>query len=839
MIKIILPWFIFILYVPISNSYCQINTQPSPHWVKKIEVDPELNIDQYKGKTSDGLLYLIIDKQDHLKNQTSYRHYAYQLLTTKGVQNYSEISVTYDPAYQRVYFHKLLIYREGATIDKLTPSKFITIQKEKSSERLVYDGSLTTFINLEDVRVNDIIEYSYSIIGFNPILNGKYAAQYLLEFSIPVDQVHLNILTPVQSPIFIKNHHFTKEPTISESGGIKTYTWYVKKSSAIKREDNIPDWYSPYGAVSVSQYKNWENVGKEFANFYSFDSKNKRIVEVANEIRKNNNRLEDRINKAIKFTQNNIRYLALENGISGYKPRSPQKIIKQRFGDCKDKSLLLVALLDQFGIPANAVLVNTISKGRVTNLLPSPGSFDHCVVIFEHNDTTIWIDPTIREQGGNFDGKYFPNYGQGLVLSKHAPKIDSIPTSVISNIKIEEELDISSIAEDHSLVVKTTYFGNSADREKKNFQENSIDEISSGYIDYYAELYGDVSIADNLSYSQNDTLHTFTVFESYKIKNIWKKSPKSTYDLEADISNTLVSTFYKVPDNKNRKMPYAITYPKILEVKTLLNLPDTWDKDNLLQKIEAPGIQARIKRKYKGKTCEFYFNLKTTKDQIEPGEIADYVEKVEQLADYEGRTYYFSPDSDNNAIFYSNSSSILFSYSVVVVAILVFLGRYLFFNFNPMPRSSSPEYMNIGGWLILPAIGIILAPSLFALGLVFNDYYNDSIFDMILDSHNEEYNPTMGIIYILDYSFDLILFAYSILILFIFFKKRSSLPILIIIYYGFNFSFITIMVLLSKNYTVEIISEPSDMITALVACVIWIPYFLISDRVKNTFTVRI
>ena len=53
--------------------------------------------------------------------------------------------------------------------------------------------------------------------------------------------------------------------------------------------------------------------------------------------------------------QDEVRYLGLENGISAYKPSSPNKVYNQRFGDCKDKSLLLVTMLNQMNIEAYPV----------------------------------------------------------------------------------------------------------------------------------------------------------------------------------------------------------------------------------------------------------------------------------------------------------------------------------------------------------------------------------------------------------------------------------------------------------------------------------------------------
>jgi transglutaminase-like putative cysteine protease len=71
---------------------------------------------------------------------------------------------------------------------------------------------------------------------------------------------------------------------------------------------------------------------------------------------------EEYILEAIRFVQDEVRYLGVETGINTHKPYPPSQILAQRFGDCKDKSLLLTTLLQARNIEAYPVLVNTSLK---------------------------------------------------------------------------------------------------------------------------------------------------------------------------------------------------------------------------------------------------------------------------------------------------------------------------------------------------------------------------------------------------------------------------------------------------------------------------------------------
>ena len=100
------------------------------------------------------------------------------------------------PSYQTLTFHSVRILRENKVIDQLNLSKFKTIQQESELSRHIYDGSLSSVLFLEDVRKGDVIEYSYTITGFNPIFQGKYSATYDVDFEVPVGSFYYKLIVP-------------------------------------------------------------------------------------------------------------------------------------------------------------------------------------------------------------------------------------------------------------------------------------------------------------------------------------------------------------------------------------------------------------------------------------------------------------------------------------------------------------------------------------------------------------------------------------------------------------------------------------------------------------------
>src|SRR6185312_13347534 len=98
--------------------------------------------------------------------------------------------------------------------------------------------------------------------------------------------------------------------------------------------------------------------------------------------------------------------------------------VKRRYGDCKDKALLLVTMLRALGIAARPALVSTTYGGHVGDYAPTASLFDHAIVQVMLNGGPAWIDPTdVDQRGGLTD--VAASFGAGLVLG---PSTDSLMT---------------------------------------------------------------------------------------------------------------------------------------------------------------------------------------------------------------------------------------------------------------------------------------------------------------------------------------------------------------------------------------------------------------------------
>lgn len=91
-----------------------------------------------------------------------------------------------------------------------------------------------------------------------------------------------------------------------------------------------------------------------------------------------------------------VRYTGLEFGIAAVRPHEPGEVWANRYGDCKDKANLLVAMLRHKGISARLALLNTEHAGRIEPSTPAPQQFNHAIVAVPRAEGGwTFCDPTI------------------------------------------------------------------------------------------------------------------------------------------------------------------------------------------------------------------------------------------------------------------------------------------------------------------------------------------------------------------------------------------------------------------------------------------------------------
>ncbi|WP_445748665.1 DUF3857 domain-containing protein [Polaribacter sp.] len=827
---------IFTLFIYIS-FYSQVKKSKQPYWIENIEYikKPEKNVNSIEH----GLFALLYENQINEKTGESYYRFAKKITENVGVQSGSSIDILYDPSFESLTFHSIFIIRNGNYINKLENCEFQVIRRELNLENYIYDGSLSAITNLSDVRVGDILEYSYSIKGRNPIFNNNFSENFYLNDVEPIGKIHLSILTDKKLDFTYLNTN--KKFKISTKSNSNYYHYTNTKINTLEFDENAPSWKLQYEMAFVTEFKSLEELVNWGLNVFDVNKiLSKSLKEKINEIDKKNIKTGDKINDALNFVQDEIRYLGLESGIGAYKPFESNKVFEQLYGDCKDKSLLLVTMLNEMGIEAYPMLVNTYLKKTILDLPPSPSLFDHCVVkVIDKEEGVFFYDPTISNQGGNFDTVAFPDYEYGLVLKKGIKEFDEIYSLSNNNIEVIDSFEIKEIGKGATLKTTTIYHDIEADYMRSYFKENSINTIKNEYEKFYSGYYFNIKSKYSPKYEDDIINNKFTTFEEYVIDSIWKKDI-SNNQLYINFDPYSITNSLSMPNKRERNQPFALPYPLTKTHKINIKLPEKWNISKDSYRINSPILfyDYVIKYKEKENLIELTHYIKTHKDHVTNEEFDEFYENLKKINNNIVFQIYI-PNSFNNF----KSKDLIEYFGIIIFILVLVIAVFLAlitYKFDPKVKIESYYEKNksISGWLIIIGIGLCISP----LVLKFQ-FFTKNILLLngswihFFDSTSSSFNISLGLIIFLELVVYVFAYVFIILCIVLFFNKRTSFPKL----YSFLLIFMLLFLILDTILTNYVkgseiqSSEYFDIIKSLISTTIISSYLLFSENVKETF----
>jgi len=123
--------------------------------------------------------------------------------------------------------------------------------------------------------------------------------------------------------------------------------------------------------VPTSAPQLWSRIGVWYTRLASPQSEGPAdIASASRSLTTANTDFITRIRAVATFMQQQIRYVGIEIGIGGYIPHPAEEVFRNRYGDCKDKVTLMIAMLDAVGVRATWVLVDT-DRGVIDPNVPS------------------------------------------------------------------------------------------------------------------------------------------------------------------------------------------------------------------------------------------------------------------------------------------------------------------------------------------------------------------------------------------------------------------------------------------------------------------------------------
>ncbi len=558
----------FLLFFSLTASADElVKFEPAPQWVQSLQL-PTVS---HQSSPVNGLRYQLIDRQLNLEARqvSQYTHYVMQITSTEGLEQASQLSFDFDPGYQTLQIHQVRVLRQGVYLDRLEPNELRLFQREPDLEHFLYSGTKTAYLILPDIRVGDVLEYSYSTIGNNPVLGNKFSIQMQLDWEMPVAFNSVRVLVNSGRTLY---YSVPEGPngklTMTESSTHRELLWQQSLVAAINVDNDVPAWFTPHHYWSLSEFSSWQDVVQWALPLYEQTAVVEPVVQqVADQLMQTSTQPKARVMAALQFVQQQVRYLGIEDGIGSHVPRKASDTLYRRYGDCKDKTVLLMALLKAMGFNPQAALVNLEQGTILPKQLPSPYAFDHVIVTLSLGEQQYWMDGTDLNQGSDLDTIGVPYLHYALPVasdSKELVAMDDKYRAPETVLRRELWLD-----EPRSrLLVEARYSGHEAESQRSSWKNTSPEQIGHQQVSYYSKLYSDLE-GHSLPDVQDDLQRNELVLrQQFTLSGGSEELARNGLPLYAD----LIDNYLKTIDN-SRKQPLALGPPLKIRQEFIFHLP--------------------------------------------------------------------------------------------------------------------------------------------------------------------------------------------------------------------------------------------------------------------------
>lgn len=849
-------WWAFVMLgvlaalTPLTGHAAEYAIGPVPAWVSP--ATPGTPSAAAASQDSFGEVYLLADTQVLASDQqhVTYRRLVIKAVNASGVNSVANIRIRFDPSYQSLVLHSINIVRNGHIIPKLATARIQVLQREAELEAQIYDGTKTVNVFLDDVREGDTVDYSYSTSGRNPVFNGLDFGAELLQFPVPVARIHSRLLVPSSKHINFATLHTSVKPATDQHNGLLDYVWDVANPPVLKVENDAPSWYVPYARVTWSEFADWQAVARWAQPLYQVpEALNPELQAQVDRIAKAEETSAGRMLAALRLVQGDVRYLGVEIGQNSHAPNPPALVYARRFGDCKDKTLLLLTLLQHLGIDAHAALVNTALQRGLADALPSPGVFDHVLVQARIDGRVWWIDPARYVQKAHLGDLYQPDYGLALIVDPHTQGLTAMPRADPG--ASARHLDVlfdarAGFEKPVRYTLETTTTGMYAEAVRARLSSTNIADVEKNYLNFRATHYAHIKLAAPLQVRDDETANQVITKETYTIPDMVEPSSDGKQRV-ADFLLPDIAQVLREPPETVRKSPLRLIYPHDVSQRTEVLLPASWPLRPRATVVDDPAFHFEQSTIVDGSRLVIIDHYQALTDEVPAQDMPRYVGNLVRARTIVGYELAWSNQAaTRRATTVTPSGFDRMNWPLVLLALASF-GFWIWlaittYRHDPAPSNECDKrWVGIGGWLLLLTLGLALRPLMYGkilanlAGIMDIDRWSQLT---VYGGH--AYNVLWAPLLLLELINNTGQFIFSLLLLLLLLKHRSNFPrIAVWVLMGGAAVHIVILGLGGLISTVKADPQASTQAAAnLIGSAFWSVYLLRSRRAKATFVKR-
>lgn len=494
-------FFSFLSIISFSQTDDDVST--AEMYAKKFKEDNVLCLSSYRYFTFDKGKNALNDKVVVIEENAEY-----EFLSLKKFG-----SIMYPEYYNK--FVQLKAFKKAVKFG----NRFITaerggIDRSVTDDGIFFDDSRVQFYPLRFSQKGDMARITVKKV----YQDGKYLTRLFFHSAYPIKEQVFEFKVPDWLTVDFKKINFEGskiEVQENKKGGYTNYIFIMK---------DIPAYKSEYGSIGraytdphiIVQIKTFQSKGEELKGFDKTEDvykwNNRLYLMAGNEKDKLTPQLTkitqgkttdiEKIKAIYYWVQDNIRYIAYEDGYSGYIPTPAQDVLAKKYGDCKGMANLLTEMLKLSGYDAHFTWIGTKAIPYLQSM-PALCVNNHAICTLYFGGKTYYLDGT--ESYIPFGENAFRIQGKEVMIAMGDKfEIKKVPESVADENKIATRADFILVNEKLSGKVKVVLSGNQRTEFHQSYQ-NLPATSQQEFLNDFLEFGNDNMVATNLKTSDLKT----------------------------------------------------------------------------------------------------------------------------------------------------------------------------------------------------------------------------------------------------------------------------------------------------------------------------------------------
>lgn len=547
-----------------------------PAWVKPSELPPPPSAEP--GAASSIVLYDEQNRYDGDLAETTVRT-ASKVISEQGLDDLGSVAVEWDPETERVTVNRVAIIRDGQVIDVLKKERLEVLRRETNLESAMLNGRLTAMLQLTDLRVGDIVDVQTTRRYRDPLNTGRFDSSTVLRSSGAMGRARIRLLWNKGAPMRWRATEGFPKPEVIETASGSELLVEVNQFKSRPLPVGAPMRYAQAGMIEWTQLGDWSDISTSLAGLYENAATLKPKSPLRAEVERIRAASPDplaRATLALKLVESQVRYVYIGMGAGAYAPASADDTWARRFGDCKGKTALLMALLKALDIPAEAALVNSDGWGDGLELrLPSLARFDHVIVRATIGGEVYWLDGT-RQGDEALANLQVPAYGWALPVRTKAATLERLTPKPLmlaqdaTLVRIDASAGLDTPAK---VTIEAILRGDQAIQSARTFAGQPRDDVSRGLRRGWGKMLGwvDFETAD-WTYDASKAELTMRASGSGKLNLVTDPRLGRLWPLPI---SELFAPGYERDAEQDQTAPYFVNYPYFDRMVVYATLPKT------------------------------------------------------------------------------------------------------------------------------------------------------------------------------------------------------------------------------------------------------------------------